>query len=63
MNQQSNNNGKSQQEIIDESIAANNGSSSTMPKTGPEDAILPVLGLAFVATLLTYNIVMFKKNA
>ena len=59
MNQQSNNGGQTQQEIIDQHISTGN----SMPKTGPEDAILPILGLAVVSTLLAYNVVMLKKNA
>ena len=34
-----------------------------MPKTGPEDAIIPVLGLAIVGYLFAYNAALFKKNA
>jgi len=38
-------------------------STSSMPKTGPEDAIIPVLGLAIVGYLFAYNAALFKKNA
>ena len=62
MNQQGSSESQTQQEIIDQHISAGNNGSS-MPKTGPEDSIIPVLGLAVVATLFAYNVVMFKKNA
>lgn len=36
---------------------------NNIPKTGPEEAIIPVLGLAIVAYLFAYNAALFKKNA
>ena len=42
---------------------AQTATSDNMPKTGPEDAIIPVLGLAIVGYLFAYNVALFKKNA
>lgn len=36
---------------------------NTIPKTGPEEAIVPILGIAACAYLLAYNVALFKKNA
>ncbi|MCQ2570633.1 MAG: hypothetical protein MJ154_00045 [Candidatus Saccharibacteria bacterium] len=36
---------------------------NTIPKTGPEEAIIPILGLAVCAYLFAYNAALFKKNA
>ena len=38
-------------------------SSKNMPKTGPEDAILPVVMLAICGALISYNVVLTKKTA
>jgi hypothetical protein len=37
--------------------------SSNIPKTGPEEAILPIVALAVSVYLLAYNATLFKKNA
>ena len=34
-----------------------------IPKTGPEDAIMPIVALAICGSLFAYNVVLFKKNA
>ena len=34
-----------------------------MPKTGPEEVIIPILGVAVCAYLFAYNAALFKKNA
>lgn len=36
---------------------------SNMPKTGPEDGILPIAAAAVIAYLFAYNSKLFKKNA
>jgi cytoskeletal protein RodZ len=36
---------------------------NNIPKTGPEDAILPIAALAICGYLFAYNVVLFKKNA
>ena len=36
---------------------------NNIPKTGPEEAIIPVLGIAICAYLFAYNVALFKKNA
>lgn len=36
---------------------------SNIPKTGPEDTILPIVALAICSSLFAYNVVLFKKNA
>lgn len=38
-------------------------SSNNIPKTGPEEAIMPILGIAACAYLFAYNVALFKKNA
>jgi Sec-independent protein translocase protein TatA len=38
-------------------------STSSIPKTGPEDAILPIMALAVSGYLIAMNVAMFKKNA
>ena len=45
---------------------SNSGSvktTSNMPKTGPEDGILPIAAAAVIAYLFAYNSKLFKKNA
>lgn len=37
--------------------------SNDIPKTGPEEFIIPVFGAAIVAYLFAYNAALFKKNA
>ena len=37
--------------------------SNYIPKTGPEEFIIPVFGAAIVAYLFAYNAALFKKNA
>jgi cytoskeletal protein RodZ len=37
--------------------------SNDIPKTGPEEFIIPVFGVAIVAYLFAYNAALFKKNA
>ena len=34
-----------------------------IPKTGPEEVVIPVLGLAIIAYIFAYNVALFKKNA
>ena len=34
-----------------------------IPKTGPEEALVPIFGVAIVAYLFAYNAALFKKNA
>lgn len=34
-----------------------------IPKTGPEEVFIPILGIAVVAYLFAYNAALFKKNA
>ena len=36
---------------------------NNMPKTGPEEVIVPILGVAICAYLFAYNVALFKKNA
>ena len=36
---------------------------NNIPKTGPEDMILPIFALAVCGSLFAYNVVLFKKNA
>lgn len=36
---------------------------NNIPKTGPEDMILPIFALAVCSSLFAYNVVLFKKNA
>ena len=36
---------------------------SNMPKTGPEDAILPIFALAISGALVAYNVTLAKKSA
>ena len=38
-------------------------SASNMPKTGPEDAILPIFALAISGALVAYNMTLAKKSA
>jgi mannitol-specific phosphotransferase system IIBC component len=40
-----------------------NASDSKIPKTGPEEAIVPILGIAACAYLFALNVSYFKKNA
>lgn len=37
--------------------------SDNIPKTGPEEVIIPILGLAAIGYLFAYNVALFKKNA
>ena len=46
-----------------QTTTTDNTSSTTIPKTGPEDAVIPIVGLAIVAYLFAYNVALFKKNA
>ena len=41
----------------------NASSSSNMPKTGPEDSIMPIIALAISGALIGYNVVLKKKVA
>ncbi len=45
------------------SVATPATTESNIPKTGPEDAILPIVALAICSSLFAYNVVLFKKNA
>ncbi len=38
-------------------------SATSIPKTGPEDMILPILALAVSGYLVAYNVALAKKNA
>lgn len=49
----------STQQSNNESVAA----AGSIPKTGPEDAIIPIIALAICGSLFAYNVVLFKKNA
>lgn len=42
---------------------SNTSSSSNMPKTGPEEYVLPIIALAVSGYLIAYNAALFKKNA
>ena len=45
------------------SSSSSSSSASNMPKTGPEDAILPIFALAICGALVTYNVKLAKRNA
>lgn len=36
---------------------------TSIPKTGPEEMILPIMALAISGYLVAYNVALFKKNA
>lgn len=40
-----------------------NNNTNKIPKTGPEEYILPILALAVSGYLFAYNVALFKKNA
>ena len=46
-----------------ETPATTTTETSNIPKTGPEDTILPIVALAICSSLFAYNVVLFKKNA
>ena len=46
-----------------ETPATTTTETSNIPKTGPEDTILPIFALAICGSLFAYNVVLFKKNA
>ncbi len=45
------------------SNTSSTSSASNMPKTGPEDAVLPIFALAVSGALIAYNLTLTKKNA
>ena len=45
------------------SSSSSSSSASNMPKTGPEDAVLPLFALAISGALVAYNVMLAKKNA
>lgn len=45
------------------SSSSSSSSASNMPKTGPEDAVLPIFALAVSGALIAYNLTLAKKNA
>ena len=42
---------------------ASQDNASDMPKTGPEELIVPIIALAICGYLFAYNAALFKKNA
>lgn len=40
-----------------------NNTTNSMPKTGPEELIIPIVALAICGYLFAYNVALFKKNA